>query len=177
MATHSSILAWRISWREELSGLQSKRSQSQTQPSESRNNLFLFFLPYFSHIWRTCRRNLLVKRVKTLNVYTYYCIRITSAMNNWRTTQNNLSDKEMYYFTEYEVQRWGCPRANQFCSLATILIFRFFSDFYSAILSEVLKTFYNCKMAVATSNIIFHTTKPFSGPSSGTKITFPEATL
>ena len=96
---------------------------------------FYFFLPYFSHIWRTCRRNLLVKRVKALNVYTHYCIRITSAMNNWRTTQNNLSDKEMYYFTEYKVQRWDCPRANQFCSLATILIFRFFSDFYSAILS------------------------------------------
>ena len=29
MATHSSILAWRISWREELDGLQSMGSQSQ----------------------------------------------------------------------------------------------------------------------------------------------------
>ena len=27
MATHSSILAWRISWREEPSGLQATRSQ------------------------------------------------------------------------------------------------------------------------------------------------------
>ena len=31
MATHSSILAWRISWTEEPSGLQSMGSQSQTQ--------------------------------------------------------------------------------------------------------------------------------------------------
>ena len=31
MATHSSILAWRISWTEEPGGLQSIGSQSQTQ--------------------------------------------------------------------------------------------------------------------------------------------------
>ena len=30
MATHSSILAWRIPWTEESDGLQSIRSQSQT---------------------------------------------------------------------------------------------------------------------------------------------------
>ena len=30
MATHSSILAWRVPWTEEPSGLQSMRSQSQT---------------------------------------------------------------------------------------------------------------------------------------------------
>ena len=30
MATHFSILAWRIPWTEELGGLQSMRSQSQT---------------------------------------------------------------------------------------------------------------------------------------------------
>ena len=30
MAIHSSILAWKISWTEEPSGLQSMRSQSQT---------------------------------------------------------------------------------------------------------------------------------------------------
>ena len=30
MATHSSILAWRIPWTEELSGLQFTWSQSQT---------------------------------------------------------------------------------------------------------------------------------------------------
>ena len=33
MATHSSILAWRIPWREEPGGLQSMGSQSQTQLS------------------------------------------------------------------------------------------------------------------------------------------------
>ena len=31
MATHSSILAWRIAWTEELGGLPSMGSQSQTQ--------------------------------------------------------------------------------------------------------------------------------------------------
>ena len=31
MATHSSILAWRILWTDELGGLQSRGSQSQTQ--------------------------------------------------------------------------------------------------------------------------------------------------
>ena len=34
MATHSSILAWEIPWTEELEGLQSMGSQSQTQPSD-----------------------------------------------------------------------------------------------------------------------------------------------
>ena len=33
MATHSSILVWRIPWTEEPSGLQSMGSQSQTQLS------------------------------------------------------------------------------------------------------------------------------------------------
>ena len=33
MATHSSILAWRIPWTEEPGGLQSMGSQSQTQLS------------------------------------------------------------------------------------------------------------------------------------------------
>ena len=33
MATHSSILAWRIPWTEELGGLQSVGLQSQTQES------------------------------------------------------------------------------------------------------------------------------------------------
>ena len=31
MATHSSILAWRVPWTEEPGGLQSMRSQSQTR--------------------------------------------------------------------------------------------------------------------------------------------------
>ena len=35
MATHSSILAWRISYREEAGGLQSMESQSQTQAGGS----------------------------------------------------------------------------------------------------------------------------------------------
>ena len=34
MAIHSSILAWRIPWTEEPGGLQSMRSQSQTQLSK-----------------------------------------------------------------------------------------------------------------------------------------------
>ena len=34
MATHSSILAWRIPWTEEPGGLQSMGSQSRTRPSD-----------------------------------------------------------------------------------------------------------------------------------------------
>ena len=34
MASHSSILVWRIPWREEPGGLQSTGSQSQTQLSD-----------------------------------------------------------------------------------------------------------------------------------------------
>ena len=34
MAAHSSILAWKIPWTEELGGLQSTRSQSQTRLSD-----------------------------------------------------------------------------------------------------------------------------------------------
>ena len=34
MATHSSILAWRIPWKEEPSGLQSMGLQSRTQLSD-----------------------------------------------------------------------------------------------------------------------------------------------
>ena len=37
MATHSSILAWRIPWREDPGGVQSKRSQSQAQLSTHRH--------------------------------------------------------------------------------------------------------------------------------------------
>ena len=33
MATHSSVLAWEISWTEKPGGLQSMESQSQTQLS------------------------------------------------------------------------------------------------------------------------------------------------
>ena len=43
MATYSSILAWRISWREESGRLQSMRSQSQTQLSD-----FIFFISFLS---------------------------------------------------------------------------------------------------------------------------------
>ena len=39
MATHSSILAWRIPWTEEADGLQSMGSQSQT---DQVTNTFIF---------------------------------------------------------------------------------------------------------------------------------------
>ena len=41
MATHSSILAWRLSWTEEPAGLQSTGSQGWTRLSD-----FTFFLSY-----------------------------------------------------------------------------------------------------------------------------------
>ena len=37
MATHSSILAWRIPWMEEPGGLQSRGSQSNTRLSDLTN--------------------------------------------------------------------------------------------------------------------------------------------
>ena len=39
-ATHSSILAWRISWREEPGGLQSVGSQSRTGLSDFHMHVF-----------------------------------------------------------------------------------------------------------------------------------------
>ena len=44
MATHSSILAWRIPWTEEPGGLQSTGSQSQTRLSDFTSN-YLSCLP------------------------------------------------------------------------------------------------------------------------------------
>ena len=44
MATHSSILAWRIPWTEEPGRLQSMESQSQTQLSDfTHSQLFINF--------------------------------------------------------------------------------------------------------------------------------------
>ena len=43
MATHSSIVAWRISWTEESGRLQSMRSQNQTRLSD-----FIFFISFLS---------------------------------------------------------------------------------------------------------------------------------
>ena len=43
MATHSSILAWKISWTEEPGGLQSMGSQSRARLSDSH---LLTYLPY-----------------------------------------------------------------------------------------------------------------------------------
>ena len=39
MATHSSILTWRAPWTEELGGLQSMGSQSQTRLSNSASTI------------------------------------------------------------------------------------------------------------------------------------------
>ena len=52
IATHSSILAWRILWTEEPGGLQSMESQSQTQLSDFHftARLYIFFFRFFPHI-------------------------------------------------------------------------------------------------------------------------------
>ena len=44
MVTHSSILAWRIPWTEELGGLQSTGSQSRTQLSNFTSLHFILFI-------------------------------------------------------------------------------------------------------------------------------------
>ena len=60
MATHSSILAWRIPWTEEPGGLQSMESQSQTQRETNTNNnigriqtlhIDLYKGPEYAQIW------------------------------------------------------------------------------------------------------------------------------
>ena len=43
MATHSSILAWKIPWTEEPGGLQSMGSQSQTRLSHFISSLYLYY--------------------------------------------------------------------------------------------------------------------------------------
>ena len=50
MATHSSIISWRIPWTEEPSGLQSTGLQSQTQLSDSTTtNWEAHHPPYAAH--------------------------------------------------------------------------------------------------------------------------------
>ena len=44
MAAHSSLLAWRIPWTEELGGLQSMESPSQTQLSDFTHSLKTNFI-------------------------------------------------------------------------------------------------------------------------------------
>ena len=44
MATHSSILAWRIPWTEEPGGLQSMGSQNQTQLSTSTKHNMTYYI-------------------------------------------------------------------------------------------------------------------------------------
>ena len=59
MATHSSILAWKIPWTEEPGRLQSRVTKSQTQMKQ---------LSMHAHTWQVCEqdtRNL--KRRKKLN--------------------------------------------------------------------------------------------------------------
>ena len=49
MATHSSILAWRIPWTEEPGGLQSMVSESQTQLSVVIHHLVLMQVIFINH--------------------------------------------------------------------------------------------------------------------------------
>ena len=50
MATHSSVLAWTIPWREKPGGLQSVGSQSQTRLS---NFTFFSFFPHSQRLWHS----------------------------------------------------------------------------------------------------------------------------
>ena len=53
MATHSSILAWRIPWAKEPGGLQSMGSQSQTQQSDQHIHTHLLLYSAVSRGWPT----------------------------------------------------------------------------------------------------------------------------
>ena len=50
MATHSSILAWRIPWMEEPGGLQSTGSWSEALEEEKGTNFFFSTFLHLSHI-------------------------------------------------------------------------------------------------------------------------------
>ena len=48
MATHSSILAWKISWTEELGGLQSMESQRVKHDLAAKHVYHIYILPLVS---------------------------------------------------------------------------------------------------------------------------------
>ena len=60
MATHSSILAWKIPWTEEPGGLQSMGSQSDTT-----ERLHFIFLSFFDFLLG-CQYNLMVEKINGL---------------------------------------------------------------------------------------------------------------
>ena len=47
MPTHSSTLAWKIPWIEELGGLQSMRSQESDETEHTNNNYLTSIISYF----------------------------------------------------------------------------------------------------------------------------------
>ena len=59
MATHSSILTWRVPWTEEPGGLQSKGSQSQTRLRDCH----LRFLWWCGVLWRSGRPSVSAQRL------------------------------------------------------------------------------------------------------------------
>ena len=81
MATHSSILAWRIPWTEEPGGLQSKRSQRLGHDWENKHTYSISFLFYITY--SACYRNmnlLLIRseesgRAKTRHVSRYFAFK------------------------------------------------------------------------------------------------------
>jgi len=94
MATHSSILAWRIPWTEEPGALQSMGSQSHTlpkQPSCTRSTgLKFLLLQTLAKIWRA----------KLFKLSCFWCDKIISYSNfNWISLfQMKLSLHEYVYF-------------------------------------------------------------------------------
>ena len=66
MSTHSSILAWDISWTEEPGGLQSMGSQSQTQPSDWARTQAL----YLSEMYRSLLKMKFLLKAVYINTHT-----------------------------------------------------------------------------------------------------------
>ena len=69
-ATHSSTLAWKIPWMEEVSGLQSMGSQSLTRLSDFTYKLLTAGTTYFMHLKKPymCRATSFCKVLKALEI-------------------------------------------------------------------------------------------------------------
>ena len=90
MATHSSIVAWRISWTEESGRLQSMRSQNQTRLSD-----FIFFISFLSMCYIVSQSVQLLSHV-WLFVTPWIIARLTSlSITNSRSSPKLMSIKSV----------------------------------------------------------------------------------
>ena len=98
MATHSSVLAWKIPWTEEPGGLQSTRSQSRTRLRDSPSPLLIF--PSLANTVSCISRSSAVLFPASVSVFGFgvcgwyalsACLCLPSSLflpGSWRTAEN-----------------------------------------------------------------------------------------